>query len=93
MAKYKVHVNRPAKVIYVLPDADAAPANTVVAGTFDHEGDIEATDKLESSVNHVIFHHVQEIMYHRSDANPANAAMFPNNITDLQNYSIRTTVG
>lgn len=93
MANLKVHVNRSLKKIYVLPEATAAPAGTVEAGVFVHDPDIHAgNDRLESSENHVIFHHVQEILGKRSDKNPAQPALFPGNITDLNAYQILTSV-
>lgn len=91
MPTYRVHVNRPQKKIYVLPLADAAPANTVVAGQFVHDIDIEAEEPLESSVNHVIFHHIQEILGKAKDSAPNTFSTFPDNITDLGNYQIFTT--
>lgn len=59
----------------------AVPAGAVAVGNFTHPDPV-----YPGSV--VVFHGVRDLLYKRSHANPANAAMFPNNITDMDRISI-----
>lgn len=85
MPKYQVAYNAATRVATIQPENDALPEDSILVGTFDHD---EETDQLDSKVNHVMFHHVRDIFYKRSAANPAEEAMFPNNITDMHNITI-----
>lgn len=85
MPKYQVAYNPTTRAATIQPENDALPEDSILVGTFDHD---EETDPLDSSVNHVMFHHVRDIFYKRSAANPAEEAMFPNNITDIHNITI-----
>lgn len=89
MPKYQVAYNATSRVATIQPDNAALPGGSIDVGSFDHNEEI---DPLDAAVNHVLFHHVRDIMYKRSHANPANEAMFPNNITDMHNIRIALAV-
>ena len=80
---YFIAANR---IVHVNKENDAAPANGVLIGSFDHA---VLDDPLGPAANHVIFHHVQELLYHRSAQNPAQTAKFPENITDMASIKIQ----
>lgn len=90
MSTFQIAYHAATKVATVQPDNDALPAGAVKIGTFDHDSDPD--DQLGGSIgvldNHVFYHHVRDALYKRSSANPADTAMFPDNITDLHNVSI-----
>lgn len=66
----------------------AAPANHNVVGTFSH-GPVEDT-LPKHSVSHVLYHHVQEALYHvRDGKTPIEVGFFPDNITDMANVIIQ----
>lgn len=90
MSTFQVAFNNTTKVATVQPVNDALPGGSINIGQFDHVSDPD--DQLEGMVgvpdNHVIYHHVRELLYKRSAANPANLAMFPDNITDMASINI-----
>lgn len=83
MPTYNVSYDRVNKIAYVLDGSTVGP-DAVAVGTIEHDDE----DDLGYGINHVLFHHVQELLYHRSVANPAQSAMFPNNIHDMANVTI-----
>lgn len=85
MAQYQIAYNSTTKTATVQPLNDALPEDSINIGQFEHAGE---SDPLGPDFNHVLFHHVREALYKRSAANPSNTAMFPDNITDLQNIII-----
>lgn len=90
MSTFQVAFNNTTKTATVQPDNDALPVGSINIGTFDHVSDDD--DQLggmdEVPDNHVIYHHVRELLYKRSAANPAQLAMFPDNITDMAGTTI-----
>lgn len=89
MPTYQVAYNATTKVATVQPENDALPVGSVNVGTFEHT---DEADLLGPDVNHVVYHHVRDLLYKRSAANPANPAMFPDNITDMHNIQINMDV-
>lgn len=90
MSTFQVAFNNTTKTATIQPSNDALPVGSINIGEFDHVSDPD--DQLgglaEVTDNHVFYHHVRELLYKRSAANPANLAAFPNNITDMANITI-----
>lgn len=84
MTKFYLGINTSTKQLRLSLTAGGIAAFTKI-GEFDHEAQ---TDVLGFSVNHVLFQHIQDIVYHWNEANPSQASFFPDNITDLQKYAI-----
>lgn len=81
MPTLKVAFNATTKVVRVVDAATATPGGFVSMGTFVHPD-----ETYPDSV--VVYHGVRDLLYKRSAANPANPAMFPDNITNLHDISI-----
>lgn len=81
MPMYQVAYNKATRVALIQADNAALPAGSVDVGSFEHPEPITRGSK-------VVFHNVRELLYKRSAADPAQSAMFPNNITDMQNVMI-----
>lgn len=69
----------------VVEQGTALPAGSINIGTFVHP-DETYPDSL------VIYHGVRDLLYKRSHANPAQTAMFPDNITDMNRIRIVSTL-
>lgn len=67
MTTFKVLYRAADKTAYVLPNAQANIAGTTGIGTFDHDNDPD--DELGSDVNHVAYHHVQDLLYKQGEQN------------------------
>lgn len=81
MPMYQVAYDKATRVALIQADDAAVPAGSVDVGSFEHPEPITRGSK-------VVFHSVRDLLYKRSAADPANNAMFPNNITDMQNVII-----
>ena len=81
MPTLKVVYKASTKEAQVLDSGAATPGSFTAVGTFVHP-DATYPDSV------VIYHGVRDLLYKRSAANPANTAMFPNNITNMQEISI-----
>lgn len=84
---------------YVAATGEILVASTTIPGTYEgnpvtalpqvtHAEDGDSLPGQEHDVSHTIYHHVREALYHRSHADPSEAAMFPENITDMQRIKI-----
>lgn len=63
MATKQISWNPVTKVALVQADGAEVPEGSIVAGTFDHED--HENDKLGPyGAGHVLYHHVQEVLYH-----------------------------
>ncbi len=103
MPRYQVAYHKNTKHAQVQSYGDVLPANEggqayVNIGDFYHDDDSSRDDLGDNSTetrfgeNHVFFHHVRDILYKRSAANPALTAMFPNNIIDIDRVTITVDV-
>lgn len=81
MTTLQVSYNKTTKTATVAVAGTAVPEGSVDVGSFDHPDPVYP-DSL------VIFHGVRDLLYRRSEADPSQIAMFPKNITDLQNIKI-----
>ena len=81
MPTLKVVYKASTKEARVLDSGAATPGGFTAVGTFAHP-DATYPDSV------VIYHGVRDLLYKRSAANPANTAMFPDNITNMQEISI-----
>lgn len=81
MTTLRVGYNPTTRVAEVASNGTAIPGGSVNVGTFEHPDPV-----YPGSV--VIFHGVRDLLYKRKEANPAQMAMFPNNITDMGRVSI-----
>lgn len=86
MTMYQVAYNPTTKVALIQADAAAVPGGSVDVGSFEHPDPIYPGSE-------VVFHEVRDLLYKRSAANPANTAMFPENITDMANITISLDAG
>lgn len=84
MTDYQLAYNATARTATIQVVNDALPAGSIKVGEFEHN---EANDNLGED-NHVLYQHVRDLLYKRSATNPANNAMFPNNITDMASITI-----
>ncbi len=84
MSLLRVAYNPTTRVANVAAANAAVPGGSVNIGTF-NDPDLTYPDSV------VIFHGVRDLLYKRSHANPANAAMFPENITDMDRVTITKT--
>lgn len=83
MPTLTVGYNASTRVATVVIQGEALPQGSTNVGTFEHP-DATYPD------SYVIYHGVRELLYKRSAANPANAAMFPFNITDMDRIKIES---
>lgn len=61
MALKQVAWNVNTKVALIQPDGTALPEGSIKAGTFDHD---DSADPMgPQNLTHVLYHHVQEVMY------------------------------
>lgn len=67
MPDYQVAFNVNTKVATVQANGDALPAGSVKTGVFHHPN---PNDILGPAVNHVTFHHVQDVLYRWKGADP-----------------------
>lgn len=67
MPDYQVAFNVNTKVATVQTKGDALPSGSVKAGVFHHPN---PNDILGPAVNHVTFHHVQDVLYRWKGADP-----------------------
>ena len=81
MSTYQVVYNNTTKVARVQANGAAVPGGSTNIGTFVHPDPIYP----ESTV---VYHAVRDLLYKRKDSNPAQTAMFPNNITDMAKVKI-----
>lgn len=81
MPKYDVSYNKITKVAVVREDGEAVPQGFVAVG------EIELPDA--DYPEYLLYHKVRDVLYQRSAADPAVRAMFPDNITDMANITIR----
>lgn len=86
MSTYQVAYNPTTRVALIQADNAAVPGGSTDVGSFDHPDPIYPGSE-------VVFHGVRDLLYKRSATNPANPAMFPDNITDMQNVSIELAAG
>ena len=83
--KLNVYFHAANRIAYIKKDGDTAPVNGVLIGSFDHDA---LDDPLGHERNHVIYHHVRELLYKCSEKDPSLPAMFPNNITDMASIKL-----
>lgn len=75
--------NPTTKAVNVALAGTAVPGGSTLIGTFEHPD----TTYPDSTV---IFHAVRDLLYKRSETNPAQNAMWPYNITDMAKIAINT---
>lgn len=86
MTMYQVAFNKATGVALIQADNAAVPGGSVDIGSFEHPDPIYPGSE-------VVYHAVRDLLYKRSAANPAQAAMFPDNITDMANVKIQLADG
>lgn len=92
MPNYQIAYHPTTRVATIQAKGDALPAGTVKVGEFEH-ADVEAVgagkpENYKYDENHVFWHHVRDALYKRKASNPAQTAMFPENITDLDRVKL-----
>lgn len=94
MSKLQVSLSlsaMPTKKVLVDPDGTALQAGYTKIGTFDHPN---PSDKLGPDVNHVLWHHVRDLLYKVKGAVlPPQGGFWPDNITDMQTVEIKIGTG
>ena len=83
--KLNVYFHAENRIAYIKKDGDTAPEDGVLIGSFDHD---PLVDPLGHVSNHMLYHHVRELLYKRSEKDPSLPAMFPNNITDMASIKL-----
>ena len=100
MATYQIAFHLPTKAVVIQVQGDALPAaiggvEFTNIGTFEH-ADVEHDIKdLEFDVNHVLWHHVREALYHtnsKTSVATPGTLQFPSNITDMAGIHITVAV-
>lgn len=81
MPVLKVAFNKTTYVATVLDASGSIPSGSVNVGSFNHPDETYPD-------SYVIYHGVRELLYHRSEADPSQTAMWPYNITDMQRVTI-----
>lgn len=86
MAQYQIAFNIATYVATIQMKGDALPAGSKKIGEFTH-ADIEPSiNDLEFDVNHVLWQHVRDALYHTRASDGVSVPgtlQFPNNITDM----------
>lgn len=77
MATYQVVYNSTTKTVKIQPDGSTPGAGFTDIGSFDHDADPE--DELGPDINHVYYHHVQDLLYAVG-------------VTDMQSIKIRIPI-
>lgn len=93
LMQISINVSNPLKrLVTVNADGTALESGYTKIGTFDHPTTEDDIDPLGPAENHVIYHHVQEALYHvKAGVTPPVAGFWPDNITDMQSVSISYT--
>lgn len=86
MATYQAAYNPDSREVLIQEDDAAVPAGAVDIGSFEHPDSVYPDSR-------VIYHAVRDLLYKRSHADPAEPAMFPENITDMHNIRIMLEEG
>jgi len=86
MSTYKVGRKASTKEIEVIPSTASFTSGFVSIGTIAHEdlfsGAAEGTDGLESGGhNHVLWHHIRDLLYAAGDINPAKYSLLVRAVT------------
>lgn len=84
MPKLKASINKTNREVRVQLNTANTPGGFTDIGTFDHPDPVYPESL-------VIYHGVRDLLYHRSEKNPAQTAKFPFNITDVEKYKITTS--
>ena len=81
----------PTKKVRVEPDGTALTAGYTKVGTFNHPN---PNDQLGFIDNHVLYHHVQDILYKvKGTVSPPVGSFWPDSITDMQTVEIKVATG
>ena len=86
MTMYQVAYNQTTRIALIQANAAAVPGGSVNVGSFEHPDPIYASSE-------VVFHAVRDLLYKVSAADASEAAMFPDNITDMHNVTIELDDG
>lgn len=92
MATYQIAFNLSTKVVLIQADGAALPSGFKDIGSFTHDEDEVTPPGLEHDINHVVWHHVREALYHTSSVTGdliASPMQFPDNITDMAGVKLR----
>jgi hypothetical protein len=95
MANYRIAYNHATKVALVQLAATAIPAGSNAIGTFEHADVEPAVKDLEFDVNHVIFQHVRDALYHvsaKTGLAVPGTLQFPENITDMAGIKVMANI-
>lgn len=92
MATYQIAYKHAApKVVLIQADNAALPVGYNDIGSFTHDDTEVSPPGLEHDVNHVVWHHVREALYHTSSKTGQlvpGALQFPDNITDMAGITL-----
>lgn len=85
---YQVAWNPTAKEATVQFKGAAAPSSSTIVGFFEHPGDV---DELGYPESHVIYHHVQELLYHKHVENMQEVDILSANVAYVPSTSVSIT--
>lgn len=82
---FKLTLSADKKTVYVRLGSDAAPAGTDL-GTFVHDDAADAVSPY--ALNHVLFHHIRDILYKRRASDATAGAKHPDGIYNMGEIAI-----
>lgn len=91
MANYKISFRLSDRTVRIQLATDATPSGYNVIGTFEHADTEAAITDLKFDVNHVLYHHIRDALYHTSAATGQRVngtLVFPDNITDMASVTL-----
>lgn len=86
MTTYKLALSADKKTVYIAKGADAFPGGVTNLPNLVHD---DAADPVHPhAANHVLWHHIREVLYKRKASDGSSGGAFPNNITNMGDISI-----
>jgi hypothetical protein len=87
MAVYNIGLNAARTIAYVTIDPEPLPVEaTIVLTDIEHD---DADDAVHAfAANHVLAHHVRDLLYKRKASDGSSGATYPNGMYDLSKVSI-----
>jgi len=92
MTVYNIGLNAARTIAYVTVDPEPLPgAATIVLTDIEHGAGLDAGDDAVHDVtgNHVLFHHVRDLLYKRKASDGTSGAVHPYGMYDLSRVSIQ----
>jgi hypothetical protein len=86
MTTYTAGLSTDQKSVFVITSGGTLPVGATGIGSFDHD---ESDDELGALASgHAIFHHIRDLLYKTSHADPSEAASYPDGIYNMAEIAI-----